>query len=278
MNQWQLSASSHRGPRPENQDNYLLIYPDGTCKYLMDEQEQVGRIDGWQEGHVRVAVADGMGGHQNGRAFAESVVLELQKIPFQRESQALRDALLGLHEQLFEHYYRGSRSPGSTLVMADITPEGVALIANIGDSRAYLLDEASEQGAFAPKEGQQLTYDQTQAEFAWRDGLITDEAYHRENQCKGKIAQALGFGCSRLVKNGKTSTMLRHTKELVLDIDTQHPDILKITLPTDKKLLLASDGLWNRREAGDSGWVLVDNITMINIIFRTLPDVSEFQK
>lgn len=264
MSRWQLSACSHRGPRPENQDNYLLVYPNGTCKYLMDEQEQVGCIDGWQEDHVRVAVVDGMGGHQNGRVFAENVVLELQKIPFQQKPQAMRDALLGLHEQLFEHYYRGSRSPGSTLVMADISPEGIALIANIGDSRAYLLDAASKLDSSAPTtEGKQLTYDQTQTEFAWRDGLITDETYYRENQRRGKIAQALGFGCSRLVKNGKTATMLRHTKELVLDIDTKHPDILKVSLPINKKLLLASDGLWNRRKAEDSGWVLVDNVTML---------------
>lgn len=260
MGQWQLHAYSDRGPRPENQDNYLLVYPDGKCQYLLNETVQTGHIEGWPESHVRLAVADGMGGHQNGREFAETVVMELQKIPFQNEPEALKQELLALHEKLFERYYRGSRSPGSTLVLADITPEGTALIANIGDSRAYLVDAASS----AYDKGEQLTYDQTQEEFAWRDGLITDEEYQSFDRQKGKLAQALGFGCTKLAA-GSMIPMKKHTKQIWLETFMPHPDIFNIAIPLNKMLLLASDGLWSGKNIYLFGKEPTDNITFISV-------------
>ncbi|MCK5918900.1 MAG: protein phosphatase 2C domain-containing protein, partial [Cocleimonas sp.] len=135
---WQIIAASDRGPRQENQDNYLVISLQGEYEYLQDEKKQRGTLDHWSSGCFRLVVADGMGGHNNGRQASEAVVKALLTLKFQTDPQQLRDELLKIHNQLFEQFHQGVRTPGSTLVMADIDADGHAVIANIGDSRAYL--------------------------------------------------------------------------------------------------------------------------------------------
>ena len=170
--QWTISTHSDCGMRDENQDNYLIINAQGQCEYLHDEEKQTSTVDNWAKGDVRIAVIDGMGGHEHGREFAEDAVAGLMKIPFQTDPIELKAALTQLHDTLFERYYRGGRSPGSTLVMADVTAERTALIANIGDSRAFLCN-----GDCAGDNEEQLTFDHTEAGMALRDGFISEQDY-----------------------------------------------------------------------------------------------------
>lgn len=266
MPRWKFHTFSHRGPRPENQDNYLWVYPDGQCAYLRDQVGQQGQVVSWPEGHIRMAVVDGMGGHQSGREFAEQVVLELQQIPFQRKPESLQAQLVALHDKLFERCYRNSRSPGSTLVMADITPEGGVLLANMGDSRAYLV---------RGKVWEQLTHDQTMTEFAWRDGLITDAEYAElTREQPGKVAQALGYGCTRWVAGGFGDGIAskRHDRRLSLNLDGEHPDIFTLEMPPETRLLLASDGLWSGRDGQATAGSMATQAHKVrdNITFLTL--------
>lgn len=248
---WQITVSSERGQRDENQDNYLIITENGECEYLHNEEKQTAHIDAWKKGNTRIAVIDGMGGHQNGRQFAESVVAELMQLPFQCTPENMKASLLELHNKLFETYYRGSRSPGSTLVIADISPKRSAVIANIGDSRAFLVTE---------KEESQITRDHILEEMALRDGLISDDEF-RQLQIKqqGKIAQALGFGCIHLLVNKEypDTHKKQHSKDLELSLDKPFDDIQQIELPVNAGLKLASDGAWDDTKS--------DNVTIIEL-------------
>lgn len=248
---WQIKVSSERGQRDENQDNYLIIQENGECEYLHNEQQQTGNIASWNKGNTRIAVIDGMGGHQNGREFSEEVVKELMKLPFQTSPEQMQTSLFALHDTLFEKYYRGSRSPGSTLVMADISPDRSTIIANIGDSRAFLV---------ASQETKQITRDHILEEIALRDGLISEEEFEELSQTqKGKIAQALGFGCIHLLVNQQypDSHKKQHSKELVLGLLKPFEDIQQLKLPAKTGLILASDGYWDETES--------DNITVIEL-------------
>lgn len=248
--QWQMTAHSHRGLRDENQDNYLLIDENGRCDYLMDEQKQRTTLANWSAGQVRIAVIDGMGGHEHGREFAEAVVMGLMEIPFQTSAEALRTALTHLHDTLFNKYYHGGRSPGSTLVMADVSSDRVALIANIGDSRAFLCEDTEKQ----------LTFDHTEAGIALRDGFISQTDYDAVmNKYESRIAQALGYGCIHFsLKEHTPAPSKEHRKQLSLRLEQPYADIFTLKLPTDATLMLASDGKWDKNSS--------DNTTIVRLL------------
>ena len=232
-----LSAKSEAGMREENQDNYLLVYPDGKCEYLKNETTQQNRINNWPIGCVRMAVADGMGGHDFGRQAAEAVINGLLELPFQSNPQELKEALLTIHRKLYKQFYNGAKTPGSTLVMADITANGQAVIANIGDSRIYLY---SSRGWY------QLSRDHTIIEFAYRDNEIKFEDYSNYiQQNTGQIAQAMGFGSSGIIVNEDGLKRRKHIEDLRIDVGL---DVKTINLQEGDVLLLASDGIWDNQE------------------------------
>lgn len=252
--QWQISAHSDCGKRDENQDNYLIIDPQGQCEFLQDEQPQTATLNNWDKGQVRIAVIDGMGGHEHGREFAEDVVKGLMKIPFQSDPISLKTALTDLHDVLFERYYRGGRSPGSTLVMADVSDERAALIANIGDSRAFLCD-----GDCSNNNEQQLTFDHTEAGIALREGFISEEDYHSVTEkYDSRIAQALGYGGIHFTRKQQSNTPIKqHRKALSLRLTQPYADIFTLNLPINSMLMLASDGKWDRYNS--------DNTTIVRL-------------
>lgn len=252
--QWQISAHSDCGKRDENQDNYLIINSQGQCEFLQDEQPQSATLDHWEKGQVRIAVIDGMGGHEHGREFAEDVVKGLMKIPFQSDPIGLKNALTDLHDALFERYYRGGRSPGSTLVMADIDTERTALIANIGDSRAFLCE-----GDCNANNEQQLTFDHTEAGIALREGFISEADYHSvTDKHESRIAQALGYGGIHFtIKQQSDKPLKQHRKALSLRLTQPYADIFTVNLPINSMLMLASDGKWDRHNS--------DNTTIVRL-------------
>ena len=232
---WQINAISHRGPRAENQDNYLVIHADGQYEQLKNEEIKKGTIENWPQGHIRIAVADGMGGHNNGRQAAEAVIDALLQLEYQSEPEALQKALFTLHDELFEQFHQGAKTPGSTLVMVDISPTGKALIANIGDSRAYLHHNA---------QWKLLTKDHTALEFAYRDGEIDTELYAKNRIINtNHIAQALVFGSSGIIKNSEGIKNTQHLQALRIEIEEN--DIFIQQLEQGDVLMLASDGLWS---------------------------------
>lgn len=236
-------ADSERGEREENQDNYLLLTPEGKGVCLQQQKENDISLSSWSSHSFRLALADGMGGHENGRQIAEELMQKLQQLPPQSEPQQLREKIYNLHQQLWEKYSQTSlKSPGTTLVMADIKNNGNTLIANIGDSRAYL---------WRDNQWQQLTYDQNLNEYDWRDDELENEDDYQPNHKSHQIAQAMGYGSYGLLPNKYGYRALQLSPKLRLDVaedlkaGRQHPDIFKLNLQKGDALLLASDGLWS---------------------------------
>ncbi|WP_048152303.1 PP2C family protein-serine/threonine phosphatase [Palaeococcus ferrophilus] len=116
---------SHPGPREKNEDA-LLILPLGNA-YLL-------------------AVADGLGGHEGGEIASKAAVETLRET-FEREytegfalrevEELLKTAYKDAHRRIMEM----SPEPGKTgtTMVAAFVREDTAVIANTGDSRAYLI-------------------------------------------------------------------------------------------------------------------------------------------
>ncbi|AFL95920.1 putative Protein phosphatase 2C-like protein [Thermococcus cleftensis] len=120
------AAISHVGERYNNEDNFLILkLPDS---YLL-------------------AVADGVGGHSSGEV-ASRIAIEVLKETLLQEYEpgapgyltliTLRKAYELAHSRILENATGERKGMGTTLVSALVSP-GRVLIANTGDSRAYLI-------------------------------------------------------------------------------------------------------------------------------------------
>lgn len=114
------AVTSIRGKRPSNQDAVIDVK-------LAD-------------GRHLVAVADGMGGHRSGEV-ASSMALEVLAREL-RSGSDLRDAVLAANAEVFEEASRDAARAGmGTTLVALLRSDAVYEIANIGDSRAYRVDQ-----------------------------------------------------------------------------------------------------------------------------------------
>jgi PPM family protein phosphatase len=171
--------------RKNNEDSFLVLHLDDRS----DHQEPLNQV--FQIGPLGVvlAVADGMGGHQSGEVASGLCMVALTKVllglvtepdssgeaPHELLSQAVEAAnetVYSLSEQRPE--FRGM---GTTLT-AVLLRGAVAEVAQVGDSRAYLL-----------RKGQltQLTQDQTVGNM-----LLPEQGVQMSEQIKDMLTQAVG--------------------------------------------------------------------------------------
>lgn len=161
-------------------------------------------------------VADGMGGHNAGdfaSCYAVQVLLETIKKDMNfNPVKIIRHAMETANAQLIEQASKVSSMAGMGTTMVAVTVVGhYAYVANVGDSRLYVLDE----------EGiQQITKDHSLVQEMVRMGELTQEEvrYHPD---KNIITRALGAGRT-------------------LDVD-----FFDVRLEPGQRLLLCSDGLSN---------------------------------
>lgn len=242
-------VQSIAGNRPENQDNYLLIIPEnGKIRAQLLEQEKPIEIPltQWPANMLRLAVADGMGGHMQGREIAEMAVRELSTLSPVYSPLQMRQTIYTLHERLQKHFLQqGKKSPGTTLIVVDIDRDsGRGILASLGDSRAW---------KFAENGFSRLTWDHSAIEFDYREGLFGEKEYHQLSLLQThKLAQALGNGSFGVIKDAAGRRHPGSDPHISLELPGEqkeglpaHPDIIELNLLEGEALLLATDGLWN---------------------------------
>lgn len=174
------------------------------------------------------AVADGMGGHQGGEVASLAAVEALREAFSQRPTmEGLVDAVRAANSAV-ESRARSSadlRNMGTTLTVAVLLEDGdddLLAIANIGDSRAYLMRN---------RELSQLTEDHSVPQELLRQGQLS-EAEAAIDPRRNILTRVLGasFG--------------------------DGPDIQNLIPYTGDRLLLCSDGLYNEVDDAEIARVL----------------------
>lgn len=202
----------------------------GMVRFLNEDRLLVlqFRLEGTSTGPYfgLYAVADGVGGHQAGevasdlaiRVLAKSLVNSLTVPRFQVEplglnrqyiSKALGEAVKAAHKEVYAHGKLKGIDMGTTLAAALII-SNKAYIANVGDSRVYLLEG---------KQLRQITTDHSIVATLQAAGLITAEEIYTHPR-RNIITRSLG---------------------IQEDVEV---DIFEEGLESSTSLLLCTDGLW----------------------------------
>lgn len=159
--------------RPHNEDNMAYVIP---------KDSQVMAKKG-----ALFIVADGMGGHAAGEVASEIAVDTVSTAYYQDENDEIPLSLMNaikranalIHQRAAENMMRSGM--GTTCVAA-VVRGGVAYIANVGDSRAYLVRHG---------QSKQVSQDHSWVEEQVRAGLLTkDQA--RSHAQRNVITRALG--------------------------------------------------------------------------------------
>jgi protein phosphatase len=160
-----------------------------------------------------LALADGMGGHKGGLESAEAAVTAAMAVltdvePAHDAAATLRRAVAAANDAVAVARESIGGNPGTTLVLA-IIDGAHASVANVGDSRGYLISDAS---------ARQLTDDHSWAAGQVRLGILdASEARHHPK---------------------------RNLIERAVMGDPVEPDIFEVEANPGDVLLLCSDGLW----------------------------------
>lgn len=210
-----VGVGPERGGRASNEDNYLICH-DGQIRYRNGAREELEHTEG---PGLLVAVADGMGGHDQGdmaSGAAVRVLTHLFRAGLPKDpSTALRVFLIQAHAKLYVRAMsRGPVNLGTTVTALWVL-DGVAWWVHVGDSRLYLL---------RGEDLLQVTRDQTRGEFAERDGRPTPR--DPDALCQGFLFGSRGLGDDRSIR-------------IDPGLDTGRLPLL----PGDR-LLLCSDGVY----------------------------------
>lgn len=215
-----VGVGEDRGGRARNEDNYLVCrserirWRDGDTESVTDAPGATGML---------LAVADGMGGHDDGDLASSAAVQALSRLylrPAPVDPEAtLRDFLLDAHLRLRARVaVAGKVKMGTTLTVAWVIGDTLTW-AHVGDSRLYHWREGRIM---------RLTRDQTRGEFARRDRR--PPPLHSEHLAQNFIYGSRGLGDDDGLR-------------IDLGIDTG-----SISLRADDRFLLCSDGLSSRVE------------------------------
>ena len=159
---------------------------------------------------VVIAVADGMGGHAGGREAAEAAIAGVQRALTEDDlpEPVLRNAVREAGLAVGTVRDRIGGDPGTTLTVACVDPDR-AVVANVGDSRAYLIRTGG---------AQQVTDDHSWVGEEIRAGRL-DRSAARRHARRNLITRAV-MG------------------------DPVEPDVFTVSLRAGDVLLLCTDGVW----------------------------------
>jgi PPM family protein phosphatase len=164
--------------RQLNEDSALSIQP---------EDQQVMEHKG-----ILFVVADGMGGHTRGEVASQLAVNTIRDVYYQQESDDLEASLRLAVEEANARIYQMNMAQtpkpdedhmmGTTCVAAAVQGDTV-YVANVGDSRAYIVRDGR---------AQQISLDHSLVAQQLREGLITKEQA-KDHPDRNKIYRCLGF-------------------------------------------------------------------------------------
>ena len=197
-----------------------------TGRVRTDNEDSVGVFDPVSRdgSHDNLyLVCDGMGGHQAGEIASKIVVHEVAQayashLAEHSPTAALRLGLQQAHEVLCERASEDAdlQTMGTTVVAAALHQDAL-YIANIGDSRAYLLRAGKLE---------QITTDHSQVMAMVAAGAITEEeaAEHEDRSVL--------------------------TRSISASRDSVEPDMFQLAFGDGDALLLCTDGLWSHVSHG----------------------------
>lgn len=209
-----VGVGPERGGRTSNQDNYLVCR-DAELRWRDGDAETVTPVSGVVD--ALLAVADGMGGHEDGEIASASAVQALARLygpPPADPEAALHGFLVDGHRAIRARVAdSGEVRMGTTLCVAWLIG-GRAWWAHVGDSRLYLC----RHGRIT-----RITRDHTREEFALRDsrGLPPHPRFLAQNFIYG--SRGLGNDAHIRIDRG---------------LDTG-----SFALQAEDRLLLSTDGL-----------------------------------
>jgi PPM family protein phosphatase len=198
-----------------------MVYELGQANRLgnrSSNQDRLAAIESPQG--VLLALADGMGGHQQGEIAAELFISTARaaysalNAPVADPALLLRSIILLSHREILKIASDNDshRLPGTTAILC-LVENGVAHWAHVGDSRLYLLQRDRPLWH---------TIDHSRVEELYRQGLISAEE-RRSHPERNRLTQCLGC--------------------------RPQPPAITLGMPRrlnrDDLLLLCSDGLWS---------------------------------
>ena len=189
--------------------------------------------DNWGWAHLReginlYVVADGMGGHDAGEVASEMAVANIciqaqakvsktpSVVPEQLET-VLEESFRNANNAIKDHSEAMGNDMGTTMVAAMVMDERLAYVANVGDSRAYLMRQNTLH---------QITRDHSLVARMVEQNRITREE----------------------ARTHPHANILLRTVGTERDVDV---DIFSVELEKNDLLLLCSDGLWGEVEDED---------------------------
>ena len=172
-------------------------------------------------------VADGMGGHEAGEVASRIAVETMrQRVPKKANPEALAAAVLDANEAVLKGAADGTGRPGmGTTITAALIYDDEVIIAQVGDSRAYLLHDNVLQ---------RITRDHSLVADLIEQGRLTEEEARFHPQ-RSVITRALGS-----------------------DVQMQ-PDIYSLRVEKGDRLILCSDGLSSMVSDESIEAILLDN-------------------
>jgi protein phosphatase len=175
------------------------------------------------------AVADGMGGHEAGEIASKLAITTLRNSHADLSDAAnLRKLVMQANLEVLDAPRQGIGRVGmGTTLTAAVVDNDRLLVAQVGDSRAYLMHEGSLS---------RVTRDHSYVQELLGSGEIT-EAEVREHPRRGVITRVLGF-----------------------EPDTR-PDIFELTLEVGDRILLCSDGLHGMVEDSEIARLMLEHRT-----------------
>ena len=192
-------------------------------------------------------VADGMGGHKAGDVASRKSIEEFIKYVCTTNmtdpANILDSGIMEINKIILDlaKSNKDYSGMGTTFVAATIV-ENHVYIANVGDSRLYLIG----------RDIRQITRDHSLVEDMVRMGVLEREEA-RTHYKKNVITKAIG------VADDKTST----------------PDIFEIEVENGDKLLLCSDGLTNMVEDYDIKKIVKDNDSIEDAVRELIRQANE---